>query len=424
MLIGDTSRQHYSRERTQAGPKSYGGNNTGKQQQNMTLESSTNDFREKEENQASHTGVELNNCVLRENGPSAKTARPLSKGNRTGSGQKPETMLEIVTLNIEGIKCNSPYLNHLCDENRILCLQEHWLHGYEINTIQGILSGFDFNISCFDDEQIDIELQKRRGKGGVITIWPQKFSHKITKLEKEERFVVIEVLADKHKMILINNYLPTMMTGSEPNYIEHLDKLSVLIEKYEDTHNIVIAGDLNSSLLPARNNNHDKLLKQFCRKHQLRHTINNTHCPTFHHHNGKSNSQIDYILENIQGNILLDTKIEDQHQLNGSAHVPVRTTTTLVISLNKCQDKKQKHKTILKWEETNIPSYQDAIEKAVLENLSNSSDVYIQAEDIINLIVTASKTNVTNKTVTLKGPSWKASPPVKELISENKRAFL
>jgi hypothetical protein len=61
MLIGDTSRQHYSRERTHAGHKSYEGNTTGKQQQNMTLESSTYDFREKEENQTSHTGVELNN---------------------------------------------------------------------------------------------------------------------------------------------------------------------------------------------------------------------------------------------------------------------------------------------------------------------------------------------------------------------------
>jgi hypothetical protein len=42
-----TSRQHYSRERTQAGHKSYEDNNTGKQQQNMTLEFSTYDFREK-----------------------------------------------------------------------------------------------------------------------------------------------------------------------------------------------------------------------------------------------------------------------------------------------------------------------------------------------------------------------------------------
>jgi hypothetical protein len=163
MLIGDTSRQHYSRERMHAGHKSYEGNNTGKQQQNMTLESSTNDFRHKEENQTSHTGVELI-LFFRENGPSAKTARPLSKGNRTGAGQTLETMLEIVTLNIESIKGNSPYLKHLCNENRILCLQEHWLHGYEINTIQGILSSFHFHISCFDNEQIDIELQKKKRK--------------------------------------------------------------------------------------------------------------------------------------------------------------------------------------------------------------------------------------------------------------------
>jgi hypothetical protein len=64
MLIGDTSRQHYSRERTHAGHKSYECNNTGKQQQNMILESPTNDFREKEENQTSHTGMELNNYFL------------------------------------------------------------------------------------------------------------------------------------------------------------------------------------------------------------------------------------------------------------------------------------------------------------------------------------------------------------------------
>jgi hypothetical protein len=58
-VLFDTSRKHYSRERRQAGHKSYEGNNTGKQQQNMTLESSTNDFREKDENQTYHTGVVL-----------------------------------------------------------------------------------------------------------------------------------------------------------------------------------------------------------------------------------------------------------------------------------------------------------------------------------------------------------------------------
>ena len=58
----------YSRERTQAGHKSYEDNNTGTQEQNMTLESSTYDFRENVENQTSHTDVEVNNYFLEKTG--------------------------------------------------------------------------------------------------------------------------------------------------------------------------------------------------------------------------------------------------------------------------------------------------------------------------------------------------------------------
>ena len=36
-----------------------------------------------------------------------------------------------------------------------------------------------------------------------------------------------------------------MMTCSESNYKEHIDKLSILIEKYESTHDVVLAGDMN-----------------------------------------------------------------------------------------------------------------------------------------------------------------------------------
>ena len=61
-------RQHYSRERMQADHKSYEDNNTGKQQQNMTLESSTYDFRENVENQTSRTDVEVNNYFLEKTG--------------------------------------------------------------------------------------------------------------------------------------------------------------------------------------------------------------------------------------------------------------------------------------------------------------------------------------------------------------------
>ncbi|CAC5391686.1 unnamed protein product [Mytilus coruscus] len=153
-----------------------------------------------------------------------------------------------------------------------------------------------------------------------------------------------------------------MMTGSEPQYREHLDKISSIIDKYDETHSIIITGDLNGSLISTRNNNHDKLLKEFCRKHHLNRTFENTQGSTFYHHNGKSCSQIDYILENKDTDILRSTAIEDQNHTNGSAHVPIRAKTNMSIASDKIKGKKSKPKTILKWEETNIGSYQEAIE--------------------------------------------------------------
>ena len=70
MLIGDISRQHL---------KSYEGNNTEKQQQNMTLESQTNELGDKEENQTSHAGGELNNYFLERTGLQRKPPDHLQK---------------------------------------------------------------------------------------------------------------------------------------------------------------------------------------------------------------------------------------------------------------------------------------------------------------------------------------------------------
>lgn len=67
-----------------------------------------------------------------------------------------------------------------------------------------------------------------------------------------------------------------MMIGYEPRYREHLDNISS-IDKYDDTHSIFTTDDLNGSLLLTRNNNHDILLKELCRKHHLNHTFEALH---------------------------------------------------------------------------------------------------------------------------------------------------
>ncbi|CAC5418573.1 unnamed protein product [Mytilus coruscus] len=95
------------------------------------------------------------------------------------------------------------------------------------------------------------------------------------------------------------------------------------------------------------------------------------------------------------------------------------------IASDKIKGKKSKPKTILKWEETNIGSYQEAIE--TLQEQSNIpdsiADIEEQAFNIIDILYKASNTNVKKKIVSLKGPNWKASEKVKELISKSKNAF-
>ncbi|VDI83217.1 Hypothetical predicted protein [Mytilus galloprovincialis] len=204
-----------------------------------------------------------------------------------------------------------------------------------------------------------------------------------------------------------------MMTGSEPQYREHLDKISSIIDKYDNTHSIIVTGDLNGSLIATRNNNHDKLLKEFCRKHHLNHTFENTRDSTFYHHNEERYRLIkEYI-------------IEDQYHSNGSAHVPIRAKTNISIASDKIKGKKSKPKTILKWEETNIGSYQEAIEtlQEQINTTDSITDIEEQAFNIINILSKASNTNVKKKIVSLKGPNWKASEKVKELISKSKNAF-
>ncbi|CAC5404764.1 unnamed protein product [Mytilus coruscus] len=263
-------------------------------------------------------------------------------------------MLEIVTMNIAGIKGNKLYLKELLGANSILCLQEHWLHGYESTKIKEIMPEHDYHISCFDDTLIDLDLHRKR----------------VRKLEKGERIVEVEIQFEPVKIVLINNYMPTMATGSEKEYREHLDKLNSMIEKYEQTHNVFITGDLNGTLMPNRNNYHDKLLKDF------------------------------YSTCTSQGKNQSDRETKQYKQLNWQGEYYFEMG-------------RNKHR--------KLPKKNNQVRQK--PEMQNETDVQQQAINIIDILQEARKMSVVKKIVSLKGPKWKASPKVKECIEKNKKAF-
>jgi hypothetical protein len=74
-----------------------------------------------------------------------------------------------------------------------------------------------------------------------------------------------------------------------------MDQLNEVIQKYEETYDILLCGDMNASL-HRDDRRRDHIFKKFTVESNL---ILPTNYPidfTFHHHNGKGKSQIDYIL--------------------------------------------------------------------------------------------------------------------------------
>ena len=99
-----------------------------------------------------------------------------------------------------------------------------------------------------------------------------------------------------NKMVIVNGYKPcrNSRTGTT-DYDESLDILREIISKYRDTHAILLLGDFNASLTRNPENQQDRKLREFLKENDM-HIQANLHSqdtPTFFHHNGKDNAQID-----------------------------------------------------------------------------------------------------------------------------------
>ena len=58
--------------------------------------------------------------------------------------------LSIDTCNIEGAKTNTPFLQQLCKDNDIICLQEHWLWECQNHEMRLLVTNKDFSIRSSD----------------------------------------------------------------------------------------------------------------------------------------------------------------------------------------------------------------------------------------------------------------------------------
>lgn len=331
--------------------------------------------------------------------------------------------LNIVSLNVEGIKGNSAYLHTLLQRDNIVCLQEHWLWEFESGGLDRMFPGYDSAIRCNDtfEEKIS-NLLIPRGKGGVCTLWHSSLTPFIKRLDVgNERIQAIQLSLKPSKVIVINVYMPTLETNSYRQYQECLDIISSIMSAHDQT-DFIICGDFNASLVEHRNNRHDKLLKGFVINHQLKHSMPSLSIPTFIQHSGNGSSQIDYILSTNSA-LIGQTNIDRNDFSNTSAHTSIRAALNLVLSPINCQSKnssnQQKLDKVL-WDLEHIPVYQQKISEKLANVDVNTKEVDEAIKQITEILTCSVKESFPTKTVRLKGPKFKISKKTLSLVKESK----
>ena len=181
---------------------------------------------------------------------------------------------------------NSVYLQKVLNTCDILCLQEHWMMSFEKHELDNISDTHIVMAKSVDEGKDDrINFMNIRGYGGVAIYWRKDINHAIQ--VKQDGNITIH--AQPKSICLINACLSSENKEADEQYKDTLEQISEIIQKFKDTHNMLICGNMNASL-HRDNRTKDMNYKHFISENDLQ-MANQYPCKsTFFHHNGKSES--------------------------------------------------------------------------------------------------------------------------------------
>ncbi|KAH3885241.1 hypothetical protein DPMN_009234 [Dreissena polymorpha] len=171
-----------------------------------------------------------------------------------------------------------------------------------------------------------------------------------------DTIIILEIDIKGNPICLVNVYMPSTNTKklkkaynesdkdlkkANEEYMSTIPAISEILETYRHTHNTIICGDMNASL--TRNTTRDLLFQNFKQDAGLTPTQKQSSRCTFFHHNGKSQSQIDYFLFNEHH--LPDINKIETHEMkpkNCSDHVPISLSLNTTVVKYKVKAKQNK----------------------------------------------------------------------------------
>ena len=304
-----------------------------------------------------------------------------------GPDAPPDKTLRIASINIENVKSNLLYLEHLLEENTIVCMQEHWLYTFEKSYLRKLFPSCNFAMKCSDENSPVSQMCKPKGVAGVATIWKADIDYAVQELpDGGSRVLAIQISTGTGPVTVINTYMPALGSHDlEADYQDILDEVNEVTLKYKETSTVIWAGDINGSFRRQVPSSNDKLLRAFCKETGFTSLLASTPTQTYHHFSGNVSSQIDHIMTlTSQEHRLMAVSVQSRHHANVSSHDAI--IATLALSIAKPPPKKNNPNQSVKlkpnWEKVNTNQYREATDKR-LESFINTGGLDLPTEVMV-----------------------------------------
>jgi exonuclease III len=156
--------------------------------------------------------------------------------------------IKITAFNCKkNVKTSTPAINELFEAYDIILLQEHWLFEFHLHLLGVIGADISYIGKALDVNNNIQPTQLPRGYGGVAILWKKQDNNLIKQIpDGNERIQCIEFIDNFNKpLLIISAYLPTRGNYEVDVFMDGIDQLYEIFQKFKDTHDILIGGDLN-----------------------------------------------------------------------------------------------------------------------------------------------------------------------------------
>jgi hypothetical protein len=312
---------------------------------------------------------------------------------------KVQTDFKIATYNCKNIQTSAIAVKDLVTRKdaSFILIQEHWLYDNHLQMLEEVYEDLTGVGKAIDSDDPITPAQMPRGFGGVAILWKKDLDQNVRSLnDGGTRVQAIEITTVNSKLVLVSVYMPSKgLSDQYEEFVDTLEQLHEIIEKYQQTHNIVIGGDFNEDISGSIVSRRQRFLQNFKDEHSLTAVLPGI---TFVHANGRDTSAIDFFLQTGREKLLSQDEIICDLPANTSDHYPV------LISVNdgiqSAPETTDEHKTTSRrtpWRKIDLDLYR-ALLDGCIESTAFKTDSAVDVDkavmDLNNLLREAANSSI------------------------------